>query len=696
MINELYQLAEVLEKAGELKEKWHKDYNTLSKEKCYKITVNNGEVVGLSKVSEDLKRSLRKYGNNFASYPCMNLAPLYDVADEDDRKLIELLSNKPETLNDDNLSKLRAICERSADNWNEKNFVKYYGGKLVKGRELLENCGDYEPLAKLVEDTALFENDRAKMRAQISDVAFNMLKARDNVETALEILFHWKSNNTLSVVFESQACVEAHSPTVHADFVNEVNRRLLAKMADESQIYEKSENVDAFGDDLVGNESGTMPKRNLPNGMSGVIIRSMNPIIECQHRYGLAGSDSYPLVAETQLDLASALDWIADEKKEGKTWLKIESKMTMFCYAHGFLSEATLCGINLPDGKGEKIISGARRFLQQFTTLRTDDEDSRASGIRIFILWKINNAQSKVVYTRQTDPYELERLLEEWDKGCKNLPEISDVLSSAAGKNAVVSNIIEPLDVADTLNMAFKRDGTQISSKKKVQKYHGIQILMEPDMSIDGDFRSLVQQEMKIAEALGLLRADKEYKKPLWLNAANMLKLTALMLYRKGIEKEVYMKNLPYLFGQMLRISDDLHLFYCETVRDGHTPPQLAGGAMVSAATEAPARTFAHLGKRMMPYYNWAKSYLNNSTLITEGDNKNNEKVLGNKRKAGWIINTYGLLAKELSEVMSDTVRFNDEEKAQLFIGYFAKLPKPDKTNNNTNATEEEQNNEQQ
>lgn len=695
MINELYQLAEVLEKAGEFKEKWHKDYNTLSSADCYKITVNGGEVVGLSKVSEDLKRSLRKYGNNHASYPCMNLAPLYDVTDEDDRKLIELLSKKPEELSDDSLSKLRAICERSADNWNGEKFIKYYSGKLAKGRELLENCGDCEPLAKLVEDTAPFENDRAKLRAQIFDVAFNMLKARDNVETALEILFQSRAaDKNLSVVFESQACVETHSPTVHADFVNEVNRRLLAKMADESRVYEKSENVDAFGDDLVGNESGAMPKRNLPNGMSGVIIRSMNPIIECQHRYGLAGSDSYPLATETQLDLASALDWIADEKKEGKTWLKIEGKMTMFCYAHGFSSEANLYGINLPDSKGEKIISGARRFLQQFTTLRTEDEDSRASGIRIFILWKINNAQSKVVYTRQTDPYELERLLEEWDKGCKNLPEISDVLSTKTRKNTAVSNIIEPLDVADTLNMAFKRDGAQISSKKKVQKYHGIQLLMEPDMSIDGDFRTLVQQEMKIAEALGLLRAKKEYKKPLWLNAANMLKLTALMLYRKGIEKEAYMKNLPYLFGQMLRISDDLHLFYCETVRDGHTPPQLAGGAMVSAATEAPARTFAHLGKRMMPYYNWAKSYLNNSALIIEGNDKNNEKVSSNKNRAGWIIKTYALLAKELSEVMNDSVRFNDEEKAQLFIGYFADLPKSDKTNNNTNATEEEQNNE--
>ena len=84
-----------------------------------------------------------------------------------------------------------------------------------------------------------------------------------------------------------------------------------------------------------------------------------------------------------------------------------------------------------------------------------------------------------------------------------------------------------------------------------------------------------------------------------------MLALTALLLDRVGIRKEGYMENLPYLYGQLLKTSDELHVLYCKAVRNGDVPPQLVGGSLFQAAaadTESaqPAHhAVLYLGKKL-------------------------------------------------------------------------------------------------
>lgn len=88
-----------------------------------------------------------------------------------------------------------------------------------------------------------------------------------------------------------------------------------------------------------------------------------------------------------------------------------------------------------------------------------------------------------------------------------------------------------------------------------------------------------------------------------------LLALTGLLLARNGIRKEHYMETLPYLYGQLLKAPDELHVLYCRAVRGGDIPPQLAGGALFQSAAEAPLRTLNLLSRRIMPYYVWAKSH---------------------------------------------------------------------------------------
>ena len=69
------------------------------------------------------------------------------------------------------------------------------------------------------------------------------------------------------------------------------------------------------------------------------------------------------------------------------------------------------------------------------------------------------------------------------------------------------------------------------------------------------------------------------------------------------------MEGTPYLMGQLLKASDELHALHCKVVNNNRIPPQLVGSALFVAASEAPGRTLSQLSARMIPYLSWARQY---------------------------------------------------------------------------------------
>ena len=138
------------------------------------------------------------------------------------------------------------------------------------------------------------------------------------------------------------------------------------------------------------------------------------------------------------------------------------------------------------------------------------------------------------------------------------------------------------------------------------------------------------------------------------------------------------MQNTAYLIGQVLKISDALHALYCEVKRDGDIPPQLAGNSVFVTATETPVKALALLCTRMNPYISWAKQYRTQ-----------------NKEKSGlaaWFIRQYETLMPQLHLKLTENIRFNELDKAQLFIGYLAEFPKSE---NKQSTKQEDVQNEQ-
>ena len=138
-----------------------------------------------------------------------------------------------------------------------------------------------------------------------------------------------------------------------------------------------------------------------------------------------------------------------------------------------------------------------------------------------------------------------------------------------------------------------------------------------------------------------------------------------MFLYRNCIRKDRYMDNLPYLYGQLLKAADELHALYCRVVRGGDYPPQLVGSSLFQSAAEMPVRTMNIMSQRIMPYYSWAKSYRF----------KNIQESQKESWRAGWLYSMCEKIMSKLQSSWTPQTRFNDEEKAQLFIGYLAKFP---------------------
>lgn len=154
MINELFNLSTALDSVQ--MQSWHRKYkpipNIRKDAPCVRIIVSTGKVIRLSMVDTALGRSLRKYGSNQGSYPCMNLAPLYRITDESIRKELTDIDSHPEKIDDACITKMKAWC--TENNWASK-FVGKYRISMERVPNELSKV-EYPPLQTLLKETVFF------------------------------------------------------------------------------------------------------------------------------------------------------------------------------------------------------------------------------------------------------------------------------------------------------------------------------------------------------------------------------------------------------------------------------------------------------------------------------------------------------------------------------------------------------------
>ena len=684
MINELYTLSKALAGANIETYQWHQKYkpipNIRANAPCICITLSDGKVSKISMLDSKYGTILRKYGSNQGSFPCMNLAALYRITDDTIKKNITAIISHPEVLDATMLQEVKSWCTEK--NWGKKFQGKYKISMDNTPAQLRKIASEYAPLQTLIEEVEEYK-DSDVFHAELENAVWRMLERRENVQAALTLLFYLGKPaedaeddfGSLSIALESTSLIESGIPAISEKFVTGMNQCLLSDEAVQ-QPSGQTDTIDAFGIPFMADET-PMPSVKLAGGFDAT-IRTMFKEQRCQTRYGRIDSASYPVSPEVRGKLQAALAWIGDRDREDKTWTKSDQNEILFVYPMAAPDHNISYISPFKRLRNETIqfTTKAEQFTQQLRKTRKPGTDSHAEGIQIFVLHKIDKARTKVVYTRQTDPDELEQASEAWTLGCTNLPKFP----------FGAPEVPYPLDIADTLNRPWKQNGELATDRfKPIPRYHGMELLMEPAMSVCSDFQLLAGNAATLSAHLGYLSATKDWYHPRWNDAKNMLALLGLFLYRNGIRKDDYMDNLPYLYGQLLKAADELHVLYCKVVRKGEIPPQLAGGGLFLAAVEAPLRTLNVLCRRIAPYYQWAKSYRLQGIQI-EGQES---------WRAGWLYRLCEDNSGKIKQNWTMQTRFNEEEKAQMFIGYLAAFPKSEKNETNETKTEEDTVNEQ-
>lgn len=672
MINELYNLSQALDKSGIISKNWHKDYNSLPKYLCIRIVVSNKHISRLEIVEGDALKNIRKYGSNQGTFPAFSICPLFRVQDDDTMRDIAKMKSGEIPID---LEKIRTWC--TTENWEKNQKNKYHRSVndcFNKLRDLLLGNQQWNVLDTLYNEISDFTNEEYFF-SELNQSLFRLLKENQEVNFALSVLFNDKKSkksgndkgNAITVLLDCEKLVELGYPTVSQQFTNELNRRLLALQQYESNS--NSENVDAFGVKYIPSND-PMPSVKLGCGFE-LSIRTMFEDQHCQSRYGVIGSKSYPLSSGMQIKLKSALEWLGGSKEqENITWKKIAKNEVLLAFTSQ-LPKTRFSQVNIM--KGEKTFKEcAKEFLANPDAKQSDN--SQANRVSFFILKKIDKAQTKLVYTRVSSPQEIEQCSNNWCNGMMNVPWIKLVNDKY---------VPFPLDVAEIINCKWKSDGGIISGKNhSVTSYHGVDLFFASKRLVDNDLALIVKDFSPAVPWIGkqiingqkITDATKD-------KIRNTVALTGFLLYAKGLKKEEYMQSFAFLYGQLLKVSDELHLMYCKIVRENNSSPivsQLVGGSFYSSAAEFPIRTISLLAQRMNVYINWAKTY--------------RFKKEEESWKAGWLLRIYENIAEQIAIEISNGKheRFTDDEKALLFLGFMAGLPKKSNDSSVDGGSEDE------
>ena len=665
LINELSSLSRALEQSGIVPSQSYRTYiplpNVSAKAPCIRIWVKNGQVVDFESIDQELAMQLRKFGSNQASFPGLNLISLYRITDESQKKLVTQCIEKPETID---LLQLQALCRENAWEPHQKSRIKNCFSTTPKEMTRLLDCAgipEENLLNTLAAACAPFADARV-LHESLTKAAFAKLEKKQDVQLALLILFQLgdaskpckDDKRNISVFFDTNAYDTYGMYAASREFTAFLNTAFLQAERVSTSGAANDGFIDSFGEIYVPTHL-PMPKVKLAAGFEPALY-TMFEGQPCQNRYHNFDDqrDSYPLSAQHRVQFKAALNWLGgDVRNKGITWLNTGKGEAVFAYP------SSLPDIPLPYVQffGQIDRSGtfreiSRSLLAAFHGIPPTKKPER---VQVFVLKKIDKGRTKVLYSQAASASALMHAAENWDMACNDLPDIASIRLSAPF----------PIDVAAVVNQVWRQDG-ESSTVSAMHPYEGIGLFLHRAQHrlLLHELHILVQHGMPLFIHAGpLLHSGRKCSRMAQLE--QILPVLSMLLFFSGNRKDDYMEATPYLMGQLLKASDELHALYCKVVRNNQIPPQLVGSALFVAASETPGRTLSQLSVRMVPYLSWAKQY-----------RTKNEDSSG---LAGWYLKVFEQIANKLATEYSVPMRWSDAQKAQLFIGYLASFPKQEK-----------------
>jgi hypothetical protein len=466
-----------------------------------------------------------------------------------------------------------------------------------------------------------------------------------------------------------------------------------------NHLYGQTGDVDAFGLDAAGGDDDYDDVNAA--GLGQIKLFAANKDIPCLRRYGLISAKIFSAGRLSRENARKTLEYILHRDREGITWTSLrryESRNTVaFAYCTELKDANAIQVFDSDDTDKENIYiseEATKTALKTFEGIAEGDPDAK---IVIGIIAAVDKGNTKILASRQYPVIGYMSGAKDWQRGCDNIPEVLlPWLSIKGGKTIKGALPFYPIRAVWLLNNSWRQNGEMVTRKqgKQISKRFGssdaLDFLFEENETIrervDAGLSAVIEKSIHALIA-ARLKADLDRHK-----AGDKLKfhneytlhmlptLYGLLLHKKGIRKESYMKDNIFNLGRFFAVADRLHILYSKGVRQGDIPLRLIGNDYMSLALQNPQEAFVTLGKRLAhPYISWAKRSQDEKTDLG--------------KEVGWCLWDITKYCQLLAET-SFPEEIGDADRAKLILGYLsygAKSKETGSTNqeNNNNTKEE-------
>lgn len=492
------------------------------------------------------------------------------------------------------------------------------------------------------------------------------------------------------------------------DFSRAADPQMVAVLSDALVVSESNNSETVCG--LSGLPAklvdSTFPKARM-GSLGPTALFSRNKDIPSAHRYGCCEAHSMPVSADLASELQAAVERLAAVDSEQKTWCKIPSEKPkkkkkpspldlLVCHIPaapelGLANALALDAVSF-DVIGHRIV--------EMTTGRTSYVPPTAR-IEIFVFRRIDKGNAKAIFSASLTLAAFQTATASWQKACGNIPSVSLLIPTKKGEPAVASNprTLTPGQIVRFTRQVYQNGGLDSceASGLSFGEAFGLVLRTRSDSQavVRGILRLVLSRFSPLLIGIGHVRSrqfkssskpDLEAFKPeARRDALDAISFIGALLFQLDIKITKDMNTPAYLLGQLLAGADILHRGYSLDVRGGNLPPKLIGNTALTTAERNPQRALSQLMRRWPPYIGWATKRQRDDfkQVIEQAKSEADKGRWRMIRDGAWAPVNMKRLAATLAESMTDD-RPDDTFRAQLFLGYVAGLPRPEKAESRT------------
>ncbi len=696
MLNELLQAANAI---PDLPDTLHNSLKTLPNKPGYKILLDASGAIVEVMPWDDLV-GLRKWqpGGNGFSTPIFNALPLFPIFDsglnKDEANAAaksvkgEIEAAKAEAATwSAYFETVRQRCALVAGSWidsktgkpDEKSRKSLADVPAQLQTLLPEDDTDYAVLRALFERLHLLSPERffpelarqleTQLAAAYDEKLFKLYCASSDAE----------AGKTCNLLLDMPDWDEIGDHPVTSTRTAELLNAMFVRAGSTAVSSTVPSEQDAYGRAAL-DASEKFEEVKVPGFKYPIKLRTMTSDALCQKRYGRVEAESFIVGKESRERAKSALEYLTDPTRKGKTWQFCGGSLFLFYPETELpaLSDSPIADLcSLPD-EGDDDFAEAAKATASFEARAARvavalDGTPRESEtlVHLVVLRKPDEGRTKLVAHHTFTMPHFVGAANDWVRGINVCPPIA---FARWGKTKGERNDITPVQpypyqATYWLNTFWVRGDENQGKFSTFSPEDALTLLL----ATDGTERQMARRALRHALAgwAGFLTVAgaREHASIILKNGdkragtlAALPAILALLLFKSepDISREHIMASPAFLLGRLLALADSLHYQYCQGVRNGQVPGQLLGNALMATALETPESALALYGQRILPYQAWAKTC------------KAKEK--GPETLAKYLL---GQLAETCSEVslLDLPKRASDTDKAQLILGYLAKAP---------------------